>query len=269
MRVLVAIPVHNEITYVAQVLAEVQKYNDDILFVDDHSTDGTYEFLSEQPGARLIRHEAKLGYGQGIIDAFDYAARHAFDWVITLDCDEQHEPNKIPAFKAAIADGEWDIVSGSRYLEVLPDADLPPGDRRTVNATITAMINDVFGWSLTDSFCGYKAHRVSAMSELRLDEAGYAFPLQLWPRAFGQHLQIKEIPVQLIYKDLSRTFGGGLDDAGERLRHYIGVFNRELELLGRPAVSAEIEASTPPRLYATDVIGHAVRADVVWIDRTT
>jgi dolichol-phosphate mannosyltransferase len=130
----------------------------------------------------------------------------------------------------------WDIISGSRYIESRPDDDLPPGDRRAINATMTAAINELFGWKLTDSFCGFKAHRVSAMKRLNLDEAGYAFPMQLWPRAFKANLRITEIPVRLIYNDPNRHFGGRLDDAEFRLKHYQSVLKRELE---RPIPATE------------------------------
>ncbi|HMB96642.1 MAG TPA: hypothetical protein VKK61_11430, partial [Tepidisphaeraceae bacterium] len=117
--------------------------------------------------------------------------------------------------------------------------DLPPGDRRTINATITGMVYDLLNLKITDAFCGFKAHRVSAMMPLKLDEPGYAFPMQLWPRAVAAGIRIKEIPVRLIYNDPNRHFGGMLDDATARLAHYLNVFNRELSWQPT-AVSREI-----------------------------
>jgi dolichol-phosphate mannosyltransferase len=114
-------------------------------------------------------------------------------------------------------------------LEARPDDDFPPGDRRAINARMTSDINELFGWNLTDAFCGFKAHRICAMKRLSLDEAGYAFPMQLWPRAQKAGLRIKEIPVRLIYNDPNRHFGGRLDDAAFRLKHYQQVLKRELE----------------------------------------
>jgi len=49
-----------------------------------------------------------------------------------MDCDEQHEPERIPDFLKAIRTDKWDIISGSRYMESRPDNDLPPGDRRAI-----------------------------------------------------------------------------------------------------------------------------------------
>jgi len=225
---LIAIPVFNERKYVQRVLEQVKRYARDILCIDDGSSDGTAELLEARDDIKLIRHGTNKGYGQSVIDAFDYADTNGFDWVITMDCDEQHEPARIPDFVREISTDRWDIISGSRYMQSRPDDDLPPGDRRAINATMTAAINEAFAWKLTDSFCGFKAHRVSAMKRLGLDEAGYAFPMQLWPRAHTARLRITEIPVRLIYNDPNRYFGGRLDDAEFRLRHYQQVLKREI-----------------------------------------
>jgi dolichol-phosphate mannosyltransferase len=150
-----------------------------------------------------------------------------------MDCDEQHEPANIPAFIEAIQSDKWDLISGSRYMRPRGDDDAPPSDRRAINVMITSILNDLFHLNLTDSFCGFKAHRVSVMRRLRLDVAGYAFPLQLWPQVATARLRLTEIPVRLIYNDPNRYFGGTLDDAGNRLRHYLDVLKNELDELSR------------------------------------
>src|SRR5437763_13281303 len=146
VRLLIAIPVYNEAKYVGPVLAKVRRFHNDVLVVDDGSTDGTGDLLgamAAKSDIHLIRHSVNRGYGQSLIDAFCYAARRGYDWVITMDCDEQHEPEMIPAFVREIRTDRWDVISGSRYLVSRQDDDLPPGDRRMVNASITAMINEL------------------------------------------------------------------------------------------------------------------------------
>jgi dolichol-phosphate mannosyltransferase len=243
LRLLIAIPIYNERQYVERVLDKVLTFHHDVLAVDDGSSDGTAELLAARHDIRLIRHAKNVGYGQSLIDAFDYADQHGFDWVITMDCDEQHEPERIPDFIRAIRSDQWDLISGSRYLTPSREDDLPPGDRRTINATITAMLNETFGLNLTDSFCGFKAHRVSAMRRVRLTETGYAFPMQLWPQVVRAGLRITEIPVRLIYNDPGRSFGGVLDDAAHRLRHYLDVFNAEMT---KPLAADETESNAEP-----------------------
>lgn len=249
MNLLIAIPTYNEAARVNGVIDQVRAIHPHILMIDDGSSDGTGELLDARAAGgdvRVLRHEPNQGYGQSLIDAFAYAGRHGFDWVLTMDADGQHEAESIPDFVAEIQTGDWDLISGSRYLAAKSNDDLPPAERRNVNHRITTILNNQFGMELTDSFCGFKAHRVASMLELNLTEQGYAFPLQLWPRVFGRRLRMKEIAVRRIYNDPNRTFGADLDNADRRFRHYLDVLNRELLLLGRSPLELDAPARTQP-----------------------
>jgi len=223
MRTLVVIPVFNEVETVASVLRRVRRFASDVLVIDDASTDGTREFLAEiqdEIGFDLISRTENAGYGRAMQDAFRAGADGGYDWVITMDCDEQHEPDWIPRFITEARAGQYDVISGSRYLN-LDDADgSPPADRRSINLKLTTEINDRLGLSLTDSFCGFKAYRVEAVRGLDLAEDGYAFPMRFWVEMVAAGLRVGEIPVRLIYTDAERSFGGGLDDPSVREAHY-------------------------------------------------
>lgn len=246
---LIAIPTYNEVRHVDAVIDRVRAVHPHILMVDDASRDGTADVLARRQAAgdvRVLTHDPNQGYGQSLIDAFGYAAGNGFEWVITMDADGQHEAESIPDFVAEIQTDEWDLISGSRYLAAKTNDDLPPPERRNVNHRITTILNNTFGMELTDSFCGFKAHRVSSMLKLNLTEAGYAFPLQLWPRVWGQKLRMKEIAVRRIYNDPNRSFGADLDDADRRFRHYMDVLNRELVLLNQPPIELDAPQRTVP-----------------------
>jgi dolichol-phosphate mannosyltransferase len=148
----------------------------------------------------------------------------------------------IPEFERQIQTNQWDLISGSRYLHQRSDDDLPPGDRRRINAQITKLVNQTLDLNLTDTFCGYKAHRVDAMRRINLDVTGYAFPMQLWPQVAAANFRISELPVRLIYNDPTRHFGGQLDDADNRLLHYLEVFDREMKRAFPPEASEPEES---------------------------
>jgi glycosyltransferase involved in cell wall biosynthesis len=226
-RFLVAVPVYNEETYVVRVLRKMLKQSSNVLVIDDGSTDSTPCLLPQQP-VEVIRHAVNRGYGRSLQDAFRWAMVDGFDWVITIDCDEQHEPEAIPMFVREALSEKWDVVSGSRYMPGAEEKDAPPPARRRINSLITAEINERLGLQLTDSFCGFKAYRVSALRKLSLDVDGYAFPMQFWAQAVAHGLRITEVPVKLIYNDPNRTFGGPLNHDETRLAHYRDVFHREL-----------------------------------------
>lgn len=228
MRWLVAIPAFNEEKYLSAVLNAVREYTRHVVVIDDGSTDATPEILDAHPEIQRVTHATNFGYGRSVIDAFDFAAQHHYDWVITMDCDEQHEPAQIPQFVAEMHRDRADVISGSRYLIPHPQDHDAPGDRRRINKTITKLLHSRLGLRVTDSFCGFKAHRVCAMHRLRLTESGYAFPLQFWVRCVRAGLRVIEIPVRRIYRDASRVFGGALDDPDRRLRHYLDVFEQAM-----------------------------------------
>ena len=227
MKTLVAIPVFNEEKYVSKVLDEVRRYAGDILVIDDGSTDQTPLLLARQP-VEVIRHAVNRGYGQAMIDAFRWANCYEYDWLITMDCDEQHEPASLPDFHAAIDADTADVISGSRYLRPHNGNGLPPEDRRKINTSLTQLINCRLGLSMTDAFCGFKAYRVEALKGLQLSERGYAFPMQFWVQAVAGDLRIVEVAIRLIYHDPNRSFGGSLDDPASRLDHYRQVFELEV-----------------------------------------
>jgi dolichol-phosphate mannosyltransferase len=241
-RFLTALPIYNEVSHVDAVLDQIQRYSPEILVVDDGSTDGTSERLAKRQGIWTLRHERNRGYGAALRTAFNHAVMHRYDVLVTIDCDGQHEPQRIPEFVAACT-GEVDIVSGSRYLQQFPGDSRPPADRRRINEQITCEVNRRLGLSLTDAFCGFKAYRVAALADVELHDEGYAMPLELWVQAAHLGLRIVELPVPLIYLEEERSFGGSLDDGRTRLAYYRQVLDRAMAAIGaqsRPAGSERL-----------------------------
>jgi len=242
---LTAIPVYNEAQHVQSVLTAVRRHTSNILVVDDGSTDGTGKLLDAERDIRRETHASNLGYGAAITTAFQYAIDHRYDVLVTMDCDGQHEPGRIPVLLEALHD--CDIVSGSRYLRDFRQDTPAPSDRRFINATITSEINDRYGLNITDAFCGFKAYRVDALAKLHITERGWAMPLEFWVQAARLGLKVKEIGVPRLYLDPSRAFGGALNDPTQRLAYYRGVLAKaEVEQLV-PAVESRAWLPSPER----------------------
>jgi glycosyltransferase involved in cell wall biosynthesis len=233
MRTLTALPIYNEERHLVDVLGRVRQFADDVLVVDDGSSDRTPDLLASIEGIDVIRHLDNSGYGAALQTAFNHAIAHDYDVLVTIDCDGQHEPQLIPRLAAAVFppnEQPWDIVSGSRYLSSNPGDSAAPEERRKINETITAQMNACFGLKLTDAFCGFKAYRVEALKKFEITELGYAMPLQLWVQAVRHGMRILEYPVPLIYLDEKRSFGGTLDDGARRLAYYREIIRKEMEL---------------------------------------
>jgi len=243
-RVLIALPVYNEAAHVEGVLEAVLRYCAEVLVVDDGSTDQTTALLTCRKDIYLIRHPQNLGYGAALRTAFGFAIQQRYEILITIDCDGQHEPHRIPEFIATCRP-EIDMVSGSRYLRPFPNDQPAPPDRRRINRIITAQLNRLLGLGITDAFCGFKAYRVDSLRQIRITETGYAMPLEVWVQAARLGWKILELPVPRIYLEEKRSFGGPLDDPTTRLKVYRQVLRRLLADYPTNARPADSQSTEP------------------------
>ncbi|GEM_PF-182385 len=230
--ILIFIPVYNEAEYVEEILEEVRNSapNIDILVIDDGSTDNTPQILEKETGLHYLRHSENEGYGKTLIDGFEFAIARNYQYIITMDCDKQHQPDEIIKFTEAVKDEDWDIVSGSRYLEVSNEKSCKvPEDRKKINNRITGYINSLTGYNLTDSFCGFKLYKVTSLKKLKLTEHGYGMPLELWIQAWRHNFKIKEVPVALIYLDRDRDQTSSYRKVFRRYRYYLNIINKAIK----------------------------------------
>jgi len=229
---LIFIPVYNEASSITEILEKVRKSTtaSDILVIDDGSTDSTPTLLKNEKNIHFVQHPKNEGYGKTLIDGFNYAINMKYDYIITLDSDEQHQPEEIIKFTKAVEAEEWDIVSGSRYLEKKKEQlNVAPEDRKKINHRITKYINHLTGYDLTDSFCGFKLYKVSSLKKLNLTETGYGMPLELWMQAWKQQFRIKEVPVDLIYLDKDTNQTSSYRKVFRRYKYYLKIIEKEIK----------------------------------------
>ena len=228
---LIFIPVYNEASSISEILGKIGKSTPtyEILVIDDGSTDDTPELLKKEENIHLIQHSQNEGYGKTLIDGFNFAINRKFDYIITLDSDEQHQPEEIVKFTKAVETEDWDIVSGSRYLQKsrqkLNEA---PEDRKKINNRITKYINRITRYELTDSFCGFKLYKISSLKKLNLTEYGYGMPLELWMQAWKHQFKIKEVPVDLIYLDKDTNQTSSYRKVFRRYKYYLQIIEKEI-----------------------------------------
>lgn len=154
-RVLVVIPCWNEARNLGEVLRELRaaRGGDDVLVVDDGSTDGTAA-LARQLGCRVVELPLHLGYGAAVQAGVKYGLRRRYGAVVTFDGDGQHDPADIAPLLEAVADGA-DLALGSRFLA---DGSYRGGlTRRVGRALFSALSRALTGLALTDPTSGLKA----------------------------------------------------------------------------------------------------------------
>ena len=238
MKILIGIPIYNEEQFLSITFEGLEPLlhqypNLHILLFDDGSTDSTaaiIEAIHDKYSDRILRnkHSKSKGYGKTVIDILRFGCENldAYDIVITFDADMQHDPGTIPVIIEKMSqENHVDIVSTSRYLdpEKVVKALNVPYDRFLVNMNLTKLINILYNYSLTDSFCGLKGYRVCRVERMfRLRDVGYSSPLEFWINAAYHDLYIDEVPTSLIYVDERRGRGSWT----ERLNDYMDSFNQ-------------------------------------------
>ena len=188
------IPVYNEVESVPKLHAKLtevlaaQGCSYEIIFIDDGSTDGTYDavkglFLLDPTHVRVISFRRNFGKTAGLAAGFDNCRGEI---IFTMDADLQDDPEEIPHFLDKIAEG-YDLVSGWKQKRNDPVSKTLPS--RIFNAVVSSST----GVKLHDIDCGFKAYRREVTDELKL----YADLHRFIPVMAHWHgFRIAEIPVQ-------------------------------------------------------------------------
>jgi glycosyltransferase involved in cell wall biosynthesis len=198
--VLAGIPAYNEARYVGSIVLQARQYVDEVIVVDDGSTDNTAR-VAELAGATVIRHDENTGKGAAIQSILAEAKTRNPGTLVLLDADSQHDPNEIPALIKAISKG-FDLVIGSREAQ----KERTRTYRRIGQKVLSHSIRLASKTNISDSQSGFRALSPKAINELGLKEKGFAIESEMIARATDKNLRITEVPVSNIYTADGSTF---------------------------------------------------------------
>lgn len=224
-KILVALPAYNEERYIGSVILRARQYADEVIVLDDGSTDATSE-IARLAGATVIRHEENKGYGAAIQSLLAEAKRKNPDVLVLLDADAQHNPDEIPSLiKSIISEGS-DLVVGSRKQQKAKI----PAYRRIGQGVLSYFSSILSKEKLSDSESGFRVFSRKAITVLEPRESGMAVSAETIADAAEKGLKITEVPISVAYTKDSSTLNP--------VRHGVGVLARILAMISerRPLV---------------------------------
>jgi glycosyltransferase involved in cell wall biosynthesis len=193
----VIIPCYNEVSTLEPVLERVEAVGlaDEILIVDDGSTDGTRDLLREleaeaRPGVRIVYHERNMGKGAALVTGFSHASGDIF---LIQDADLEYDPRDYPLLIKPLEEGISKVVYGSRFLG---------GPRKAMNfwnmianKILTLTTNVLYNSIISDMETCYKVFRSDVVRDMNIHARGFEFEPEFTAKVLKQGIRIYEVPI--------------------------------------------------------------------------
>ena len=202
----VVIPLYNEASVIAEVIAGLLPAFPNVACIDDGSGDGSGA-IARAAGARVVTHPINLGQGAALQTGFDYALARSARYVVTFDADGQHRVEDAVAMVDRARAEDLAIVFGSRFLD---DRTKPGFLKRIVLKTAVAITNWTTRTKLPDAHNGLRVIRDDALRQFRLKQDRMAHGTEIVVKLGRTGLPYAEQPVEVIYTDYSKAKGQSL-----------------------------------------------------------
>jgi len=201
LRVGVVIPAFNETRAIAKTVATIPEFVDEVIVVDDCSSDDTSDRARVNPDVVVVRHAENRGVGAAIATGYRHALEAGLDVAVVMGGDGQMDPGDMPALLDPIAAGHADYVKGNRFLH--PDVwrEMPPA-RIVGNVILSAATRVTSGYKhVFDSQCGYTAIHRDALERIDLGAVWtrYGYPNDLLARLHAAGVRVADVAVRPIY----------------------------------------------------------------------
>lgn len=239
--VLAGIPAYNEGNTIGAVVEEVSKYVDEVLVVDDGSSDDT-AIEAKAAGATVVQHETNRGYGAALQTIFKQAHGGLVDHLVILDADSQHDPSDIPELIAAQETEDAEIVIGSRFVD--GGETNAPMYRHVGLFIVNTLTNLGFGlfnpksW-IRDTQCGFRAYSAEAIESLaNADDIGekMSASTDILNHGFEREYNIAEVGTTVDYDVERASTQHPLSHGYSLVRNIVRIAERKhpLPVLGVP-----------------------------------
>ena len=217
----IIIPAKDEATRIGNVILSTQECGfHDIIVVDDGSTDHTAE-VARTCGATLVQHHINLGPGAATQTGIAYAIQLGATNIVTIDADQQHYPQDIPAIVQKLKQENLDIVLGSRFLK---DNHQVPYSRIFYNKIANVVSSMATGVVVSDSQSGMKAFTAEFAKKSKLHHCGFEFCIELLRYIKIHNAKYSEVPIRVMYNKETMNKGQNLFVGLRMLNRIFKVF---------------------------------------------
>lgn len=195
-RICVIVPTYNNAGTLSSVVDDILRYSEDVIVVNDGSTDGTQEIIDSY-GDRIdqVSYPDNGGKGTALKRGFRRAIERGFNYAITIDSDGQHYAKNIPDFVRAIVEHPDTLIVGARNLS---NVDIN-GKSSFANKFSNFWFAIQTGRALPDTQTGYRAYPLRHLHGLNLLTARYEAELELMVYAAWNGVEILSIPIDVYY----------------------------------------------------------------------
>jgi glycosyltransferase involved in cell wall biosynthesis len=238
MKSVLIIPAFNEADRIGAVLEHVATADVgcDVVVVDDGSSDETGA-VARRHGARVLRHPFNLGYGAALQTGYKWALEQDADLVVQMDADGQHDPEAIRALVAAVREDRFDLVVGSRFLEV---SGYRMGIARTLGRRLFSGLAKLAGLDVSDPTSGFQALNRRVLEVYAGDFFPHDYPdVDVLVAAFRSGLRVGEIPVRMSEGTRASTMHGGLKSFYYVYKMTLSLWSAPRRLTRRDRVTEE------------------------------
>lgn len=200
MKLSIIIPVFNEEKTILKILERLKKANipveNEIIVVDDGSTDGTREKLKRVKGAKILLHKKNQGKGAAVKTGIKASSG---DYIIIQDADLEYNPNEIENLLKPILEKKTDVVYGTR-LNRLPHLKKEEAKHLFImhyfgNRFLSLVASILYGQWLTDMETCYKLFPKKAVSSIKLNARGFEFEPEVTAKLLKEGYKIMEVSI--------------------------------------------------------------------------
>ena len=189
------IPTYNNCKTIEMVIRSVQQFADDIIVVNDGSTDKTPGKLQLIDNITLVSYAKNKGKGYALRQGFNKAEELGFEYAITLDSDGQHFAEDIPTFVEKIEQEPGSLIVGARNMS----QDGVPGKSSFGHKFSNFWYRVETGIRLPDTQSGFRLYPVKKINKKNYFTRKYEFEIEVLVRAAWDGVPVISVPIKVFY----------------------------------------------------------------------